>query len=483
MKKFIIALIIALSFTNVLSAAVFAAQPQISVVVNEEKLDFPDAQPFVDVNGRTQTPAKYIGEALGASVTWNGRTKKAVFTFGDTELVLYIGKSSYEIDGKIKQMDTTAVIKDGRTFVPAKYIAEAFGADVEWDGGTKTVYVSRTLTSQLEEGKDIEDGTVVNNQTELIEVISAAALTLQPSMNIKCNNYKSSDYDLDALLDSDLGIFGARYISINWSEILDVADMTLNITYSQVHKIQQSMTSTLASDRLSSEDIEVKDKMEEIVSEVIADEMTDYEKELAIHDYLVANYKYDYENYKSDTLPDESYTPYGLLIKGTGVCQAYAEAMKLLLNRVGVECEVVIGKSREEAHGWNIVKLDDEYYMVDVTWDDPTPDEEGYISYGYFNVTSGQLEEDHSWDTDKWPVATGTKYNYFVYNNLVVNNYMEFRKLVEKSISEGKKDIVMYIYGYNKGAFDLNFIFNFNSNSFMCTDTNEINTVFRIILH
>lgn len=486
MKKIIkvsLIILIALSFTSVFSSTIYAAQPQITVKLNDNKLVFPDAQPFVDAKGRTQMPAKYIGEALGASVTWNARAKKAEFTFGDTELVLYIGKSSYEVNGQIKRMDTSAIIKDGRTFVPAKYIAEALGADVKWDGATKTVYLNRTLTTQVEEGKDIEAGSVINNQAEFLEALRLASVTLQPTLYLKCNNYDNSDYDFNNFNNIDVSQFGAKNINLNWSFYKGVADLTVDIKYSQTHRIQQSFSNNTALDRLSAEDTEVVDKMEKIISEIIKDGMTDYEKELAIHDYLVRNNKYDIDNYENETLPDESFTPYGLLVKGTGVCQAYADAMKLLLNKVGVECEVVFGTSRDERHAWNIVKLDDEYYMIDVTWDDPTPDEEGYVNYDYFNLTSDRLAEDHSWDTSKWPVANGTKYNYFIYNNLVVNNYMEFQNLIKNSMSEGKKDIVMYIYGYNKGAFDLNFIFNFYShNSISYNVQDKENTVFRLIL-
>lgn len=482
--KIAILLLIALGFTNIYSTTVFAAQPKITVVVNDDKLLFPDAQPFVDAKGRTQTPAKYIGEALGASVTWNAKAKKAQFTFGDTEIVLYIGKRSYVVNGQTKQMDTSAIIKDGRTFVPAKYIAEALGANVKWDGDTKTVYITRTLATQVEEGKDIDDGTVINNQAEFIESLKIASITLQPTINLICNNFKNSDYDFENFNKINVSEFGASKVSISWTSFEGIADLTVDIKYSQLHKIQQSMVNETALGRLSYEDTAVIEKIDNIISEIIKDDMNDYEKELAIHDYLVKNYKYDYDNYINDTLPDQSYTPYGLLFKGTGVCQAYAETMKLFLNKVGIECEVVIGTSRGEAHAWNVVKLDDEYYMLDVTWDDPTPDEEGYANYDYFNVTSEQLNKDHSWDSNKYPVAMGTKYNYFVYNNLVVNSYFEFQQLVKKSISEGKKDIVVYINGYNKNEFDLNFIFNYTSNSyFNYTATNEKNTVFRIILH
>jgi len=85
--------------------------------VNGEEVKFPDAQPFIDANGRTQTPARFIGEALGATVTWDGNAKKAVFEKSETTLVLFIGKREYEVNGQKKQMDTEALLIEGRTFV------------------------------------------------------------------------------------------------------------------------------------------------------------------------------------------------------------------------------------------------------------------------------------------------------------------------------------------------------------------------------
>jgi hypothetical protein len=54
---------------------------------------------------------------------------------------LYIGKQEYDLNGQTKQMDTVALLKEGRTFVPARYVAEAFGAAVSWDSAIRTVYV------------------------------------------------------------------------------------------------------------------------------------------------------------------------------------------------------------------------------------------------------------------------------------------------------------------------------------------------------
>ncbi|HEY5587048.1 MAG TPA: stalk domain-containing protein [Ruminiclostridium sp.] len=411
MKKLSLILVLILSFTIVLSTVIvtYAAELPINIVVNEKKLNFPDAKPFLDSNGRSQAPAKFIGEALGATVIWNGKEKQAVLTLGSKKLVLYIGRKNYIVNGQTKQMDTTAILKDERTFVPAKYIAEAFGANVIWNGTSRTVYVitKKTSTPQPEKGKDIAAGTVVNNYDEFVDALSMATYTLQPKVVLKYNNFNKSDFSLD-----NLGLAGVSGISSKASISKDVADITVTMTYSQVYKIQQAMSNSMALSRLSNGDIAVVNKMKDIISKVIKEDMTDYEKELAIHDYLVLNYKYDYDNYLKDTIPSQSYTSYGLLINGTGVCQAYAETTKLLLNAVGIECEMVTGTANGGDHAWNIVELDNEYYMLDVTWDDPVPDEQGKVRHNYFNVTTDQLSQDHIWDRSNWPIANGTKYHY-----------------------------------------------------------------------
>ena len=138
-----IALIIALvcTFVTLFSMASSAIELPLRVVVNGSKLEFPDEQPFIDENGRTQTPARFIGEALGATVTWDGNEKKAIFSLAGTTLVLYIGKKEYDVNGVKKQMDTEALLLGGRTFVPARYVAEALGATVDWDASIRTVYI------------------------------------------------------------------------------------------------------------------------------------------------------------------------------------------------------------------------------------------------------------------------------------------------------------------------------------------------------
>lgn len=75
---------------------------------------------------------------------------------------------------------------------------------------------------------------------------------------------------------------------------------------------------------------EVNTKAKEIIEQIIKPGMSDIDKAKAIHDYIIRNTKYDYENWLNNTIPPVSYTAYGVLIKGMGVCQGYTEAFNLL---------------------------------------------------------------------------------------------------------------------------------------------------------
>ncbi|GAE90596.1 copper amine oxidase-like protein [Acetivibrio straminisolvens JCM 21531] len=153
-------------FTNV----GFAINIPLRVVVDEKEVDFPDAQPFIDANGRTQTPARFIGEALGATVTWDGNAKKAVFIMSGTTLELFIGKKEYQVNGQKKQMDTEALLIEGRTFVPARYVAEAFGATVSWRAEIRTVYIETVKTGKVEYDGDTREvgGFIVPKDIDLM---------------------------------------------------------------------------------------------------------------------------------------------------------------------------------------------------------------------------------------------------------------------------------------------------------------------------
>ncbi|MBQ6568868.1 MAG: cell wall-binding repeat-containing protein, partial [Clostridia bacterium] len=130
---------------------------------------------------------------------------------------------------------------------------------------------------------------------------------------------------------------------------------------------------------------------------------TEFEKVLAVHDWLVYNCQYD--------LTYSIYDGYTILTSKTGVCQAYSEAYKLLMDVLGVEC--VIATSRQMNHAWNMVRIGGSWYHVDATWDDPVPDTPGQIYYSYFLHSDSDFinsYEHHDWVTDNNIVCSNREY-------------------------------------------------------------------------
>ncbi|MBQ3461856.1 MAG: copper amine oxidase N-terminal domain-containing protein, partial [Clostridia bacterium] len=104
-----------------------------SIRIDDNDVDFPDAKPFIDENDRTQIPIRAIAEMLDCSVEWNDKTKTAAITNQDGDIVkITIDSSVLTKNNKTVQMDTTAIIKDERTYIPIRFVAEAMGLTVEW---------------------------------------------------------------------------------------------------------------------------------------------------------------------------------------------------------------------------------------------------------------------------------------------------------------------------------------------------------------
>lgn len=148
----------------------------------------------------------------------------------------------------------------------------------------------------------------------------------------------------------------------------------------------------------TTQDVEVYNKAVQIISSVITPLMSDYEKEKAIHNYLIQNVSYDYST--------KFGTAYDAIINGTCVCAGYSDAFKLFMDLLNIKNELAIGFGNGGMHEWNIVKLNGNWYQVDVTWDDCLS------SYKYFNITDAQMSKDHTWTTDDSPSCTATEFAY-----------------------------------------------------------------------
>lgn len=127
----------------------------------------------------------------------------------------------------------------------------------------------------------------------------------------------------------------------------------------------------------------------------VPDGLSAFERELMVHDYLLERVAYDkdVDMVNFDNNSPDIYTVYGALVNQVAVCEGYARAFQMLLNGLGVDCVGVMGRSEDQLHMWNAVRLDDSWYQTDVTWDDR---EEPYARYIYFNVTDEVMGDDHT---------------------------------------------------------------------------------------
>ena len=156
--------------------------------------------------------------------------------------------------------------------------------------------------------------------------------------------------------------------------------------------------------------------IEEMVSR-ITPVMSDYERELYLHDLLVSKVTYSESQ--------NAHNAYGAIVEGVAVCEGYAEAMQTLLKRVGIECFAAYGASlspatgKSENHAWNYVKIDGIYYHLDPTWNDQGE----MIFHMYFNIAEEELLQDHVLTETNYPlpVCEHGKYYYFDTKDRVIN--------------------------------------------------------------
>jgi hypothetical protein len=202
--------------------------------------------------------------------------------------------------------------------------------------------------------------------------------------------------------------------------------------------------------------LKTREKTYRIITALWNPDMTQYQLELTAHDYIVNNCVYDNMNFLNNTIPDESYSAYGALVLGRSVCSGYTKAMKILMDKMGVECICVEGKAANSDHTWNIVKIGKEYYHIDVTLDDPAVNDGiSLLSHNYFNVTDTDISLSHEWDHSKYPACTATADNYFYVNELVVYNEYDIYSYIRNAITTGQHDLSIKASGFNIAVIDM----------------------------
>ena len=149
----------------------------------------------------------------------------------------------------------------------------------------------------------------------------------------------------------------------------------------------------------------IKSETEALVDRAVAAIDTtgksDYELVCAVNDYLCDTVYYPDEPY-----PAMSHTAYGALHDGVAVCEGYACAAKLMLNKMGIFCDIQVGVcTGGGGHAWNLVQLEGQWYQLDVTWNDGGADRTDYLL-----VTDAYMQKSRSWDMSQYPLCATEPY-------------------------------------------------------------------------
>jgi len=125
---------------NIMNSAVFVIGSKSYTVNGQEKTS--DAAPFIDQNGRTQLPVRAAAEAFGAIVGWDPDDQIVSILKDGKAISVPVGGWVMNVGGVFLQMDSPAIMKDGRVYLPLRVLSEALGATVNWDAENQTVYLN-----------------------------------------------------------------------------------------------------------------------------------------------------------------------------------------------------------------------------------------------------------------------------------------------------------------------------------------------------
>ena len=173
-----------------------------------------DVQPFIQ-NERTMVPIRFISETLGYKVDWNNEERLVSITGKDTSLELKIGSKKAKVNGKEVELDAPSIIKNERTFVPLRFVAENLKAEVKWDNDNFKVIIN-----------DSSNSSILNLSSDE-ELYVKEVKSLQRDLNKSIANLKSSFFENAASLsDAELN---SAYERAN-SEIRNIVDKIKNMS-------------------------------------------------------------------------------------------------------------------------------------------------------------------------------------------------------------------------------------------------------------
>lgn len=248
--------------------------------------------------------------------------------------------------------------------------------------------------------------------------------------------YQETDIDMSILTDSNKDVHHIlRYIKNDNPQLFYVDFTNIKLEYNNVEmKIKFNFLCSLQ--LIEKYETKINKQIKNILNlQEIKKSKNTYEKELALFSYLACNISYNFAN-QSDVA---AHTVFGALCNHSAVCEGYAKAFLLICNYLNIECLLVEGQAInnygiKKNHAWNIVKVDDDYCHIDVTWGS-TLGEKNTPSFNYVNLTDREISANHFWDISETPKCNSTQ--FFPINTL--KDEKEFEEYLISQIRRGGK--------------------------------------------
>lgn len=183
LKKIIASMLATAVMTTIANVSTLA-NDNISVIANNQTINF-DVAPQI-INNYTMVPMRAIFETLGATVEWVDSTRTIISERSNIYIRLQIDNNYMYVNEYPIQLEIPPCIVNGSTLVPVRAIAEAFGAEVTWDGNTKTVYINETNKLRLPDYGEETLAPIISTTY----VIQNSIVTEWRHFDYDANNYK-----------------------------------------------------------------------------------------------------------------------------------------------------------------------------------------------------------------------------------------------------------------------------------------------------
>ena len=276
-------------------------------------------------------------------------------------------------------------------------------------------YISGTSTPPID---TIPQDTVPSGSTDSQQIIdsSSGVITSEADLvTLIYNTAKNIDSDIafeasGNWCNNDL-IYDIVFRQIHDTYMIDAYGLhsytlttTTGLLGNPIFKLHFDYIDNRSRSEIQRERDEIVRAAKDVVHKMNVSGKSEYEIIFEINRYLCDHIYYPNEPYISN-----DYTPYGAFLSGRAVCDGYARATKILADYCNMECYYVSGycntSSGPGGHAWNLVRVDGQYYQLDVTWND------GGQSDDYFLVTDDYMRLSRTWDTSRYPASAPNSYS------------------------------------------------------------------------